>query len=244
MCPKSEATDRQLLNGDGHRRHTASSRKGAAPLLPSRVKSYTVIWMEIIEPPRVEERAEIPYVGIRVVTPFRGMLATRDRLLAEARAGVKETGIETVGYGFLRLHVVDMDGPMDLEAGYFTKGPAHIVHPKLQSGSMVAGSYATLTYQDHALRANQALQDWVRDNGLVLERQTVPEGDLFTCRYEAFWTDPSVESRKTRWTVELAILLAKYVDASQKIASAFRARGEHSGARGPASQLDSLSLTN
>jgi hypothetical protein len=74
---------------------------------------------------------------------------------------------------------------------------------------MVAGSYATLTYQDHALRANQALQDWVRDNGLVLERQTVPEGDEFTCRYEAFWTDPSVESRKTRWTVELAILLAK-----------------------------------
>ena len=70
--------------------------------------------MEIIEPARVEERAAIPYVGIRVVTPFRGMLAARDRLLAEARAVIKEAGIETIGYGFLRLHVIDMDGPMDL----------------------------------------------------------------------------------------------------------------------------------
>jgi len=137
------------------------------------------------------------------------MLAARDRLLAEARAEIKEAGIETVGYGFLRLHVIDMDGPMDLEAGFFTAGSAHITHPRLRSGSMAAGSYATMKYRDHARRANQALQDWARDNGLVLDRQKVPEGDEFACRYEAFWTDPVVEPRKTRWTVELSILLAK-----------------------------------
>jgi hypothetical protein len=165
--------------------------------------------MEIVEPARVEERPAIPYVGIRVITPFRGMLASRDRLLAEARAGIKEAGIETVGYGFLRLHVIDMDGPMDLEAGYFTAGPVHTVHPGLRPGSMAAGSYATMKYRNHARRANQALQDWALDNGLVLDRRTVPEGDEFACRYEAFWTDPAVEPRKTRRTVELSILLAK-----------------------------------
>jgi hypothetical protein len=74
---------------------------------------------------------------------------------------------------------------------------------------MAAGRYATMKYQDHARRANQALQDWVRDNGFVLDRRTVPEGDAFACRYEAFWTDPAVEPRKTRWTVELSMLLAK-----------------------------------
>jgi hypothetical protein len=165
--------------------------------------------VEIVEPARVEERVEIPYVGIRVITPFRGMLAARDRLLAEARTGIKEAGIETVGYGFLRLHVVDMDGPMDLEAGYFTPRPVHTAHPRLRIGSMAAGRYATIKYRNHARRANQALQDWAHDNGLVLDRRTVPEGDAFACRYEAFWTDPAVESHKTRWTVELAILLAK-----------------------------------
>src|SRR5271156_5043893 len=103
--------------------------------------------MEIVEPARAEERPAIPYVGIRVITPFRGMLATRDQLLAEARAGVKEHGIETVGHGFLRLHVIDMGGLMDLEAGYFTAGPAHPKSPRLRPGSMVAGNYATMKYQ-------------------------------------------------------------------------------------------------
>jgi hypothetical protein len=164
--------------------------------------------MEIVEPARVEERPAISYVGIRVTTPFRGMLAVRDSLLAEARAGIEGAGIEAVGYGFLRLHVIEMNGPMDLEAGYFTSEPVHTVHPRLRPGSMAAGSYATMTYQNHARRANQALQDWARDNGLALDRRTVPAGDEFACRYEAFRTDPVVEPRKTRWTVELAILLA------------------------------------
>ena len=116
--------------------------------------------MEIVEPARIEERAEIPYVGIRVITPFRGMLAERDRLLAEARSEIKEAALETVGYGFLRLHVIDMEGPMDLEAGYFTVGYVQLDHPRLRSGSMPAGRYATLSYKNHARRANGALQDW------------------------------------------------------------------------------------
>ncbi len=165
--------------------------------------------MEIVEPARVEERPEIPYVGIRVITPFRGMLSVRDRLLEDAREAIEEVGIETVGFGFLRLHIIDMVGPMDLEAGYFTVGTVHSDHPILRSGSMPAGRFATIKYQDHARRANQALQDWVRDHGLALDRWTVPEGDAFACRYEAYWTDPSVEPRKTRWHVELSMLLAK-----------------------------------
>jgi hypothetical protein len=182
-------------------------RMSLAALLRT-ARSSTVEPMEIIEPPRVEERAAIPYVGIRVITPFRGMLAARDRLLAEARSEIKSAGIQTVGHGFLRLRVIDMDGPMDLEAGFFTVGPAPDVHPRLRSGSMAAGRYATMKYRDHARRANQALQDWARDNDLVLDHRSVPEGDQFACRYEAFWTDPVVEPRKTKWTVELAILLA------------------------------------
>jgi hypothetical protein len=164
--------------------------------------------MEIVEPARVEVRPAIPYVGIRVITPFRGMLAVRDQLLAEAREGINEAGIVSVGYGFLRLHVIDMDGLMDLEAGYFTDGPVHTEHPRLRPGSMAPGRYATMSYRDHARRANQALQDWTRENGVVLDRRIVPEGDEFACRYEAFWTDPAIEPRKTRWTVELAMLLA------------------------------------
>jgi effector-binding domain-containing protein len=111
--------------------------------------------VEIVAPPRVEQRPERVYVGIRVVTPFRGMLKVRDELLREVRAWIEESGAEPIGHGFLRLHVIDMQGPMDIEAGYFTR---HLYRGggRIKPGSMPAGRYATLTYRDHSLRANRA----------------------------------------------------------------------------------------
>jgi effector-binding domain-containing protein len=163
--------------------------------------------VEIVQPARVEERPERLYVGVRVVTPFRGMLAVRDQLLAEVRGWTDQAGVETIGYGFLRLHVIDMSGPMDIEAGYFTTQRCD-GGGRVRPGLMPAGRYATLTYKDHAIRANRALIEWARDNGVEFDRRDEPGGDGFACRYEAFLTDPKSEPRKTRWEVELAFKIA------------------------------------
>ena len=77
--------------------------------------------MEIIAPPRVERRPERVYLGIRVVTAFRGMLKVRDELLREVQAWIGRSDAEPIEHGFLRLHVIDMNGVMDIEAGYFTR---------------------------------------------------------------------------------------------------------------------------
>ena len=77
--------------------------------------------MELIEPPRVEALPERPYLGIRTVTPFRGMLGVRDTLFDELRSWLADAEVETVGHGLFRLHVIDMNGPMDLEVGYLTR---------------------------------------------------------------------------------------------------------------------------
>lgn len=161
--------------------------------------------MEIVEPPRVEERPEIPYLGIRVVTPFRGMIKVGNDLLAQARSTLATAGVEPVGYGFVRLHVIDMSGPMDIEAGFVTD---RLLDGPLAPGSFPAGRYATLTFRNHALRGNRALLDWARAEGLDLDRHDTPAGDAFACRYEAYQTDPKLEPRKTKWAVELAIKLA------------------------------------
>ena len=76
--------------------------------------------MQIIQPPRVEQRPEQTCLGIRVVTPFRGMLRVRDELLAELYTWLASHDIEPAGPFFLRLHVIDMEGPMDLEVGVVT----------------------------------------------------------------------------------------------------------------------------
>jgi effector-binding domain-containing protein len=164
--------------------------------------------VEVIEPARVEQRPKRTYVGIRVITPFRGMLKVRDELLQELREWIEESDTETIGHGFLRLHVIDMDGPMDIEVGVVTREPSDH-EGRVSSGVLPAGRYATLRYTGASgRRPNGAVIDWAHDNGLEFDRRDVPEGDLFACRYEAYLTDPKVEPLKKNREIELGFKLA------------------------------------
>lgn len=163
--------------------------------------------MELLEPPRVVERPRLDSLGIREVTPFRGMLSRRDALLAELTDWLDTHDVGEVGPFFLRLHVIDMDGPMDLAVGVITPAPLP-GDDRVRPAALPAGRYASLTYRNHALRANRALIDWAREQGLPFDRADAAEGDRFGCRYEAYRTDPRTERRKTRWEVELNIRLA------------------------------------
>lgn len=163
--------------------------------------------MEILEAPHVAERSETPYIGIRCVTPFRGMLSRRDELLAELFDWLDRNDGAQAGPAFLRLHAIDMNGPMDLEVGAITGKPM-AGDDRVCPGLLPAGRYATMTYRNHARRANGHLIEWARANGHAFDRRDDPAGDLFVCRYEAYRTDPRTEPRKTKWSVELNILLA------------------------------------
>jgi effector-binding domain-containing protein len=160
--------------------------------------------VELIQPPRFVDRPDLSYLGIRLVTPFRGFLAQRDALLKELTGWLRERDIADIGPFFLRLNVVDMDGDMDIEVGAITPA-AQPGDGRVLAGTLPAGRYATLTYRDHALRANRALLEWIAGEGIELDRVTRPEGDHFACRYEAYRTDPRTEPRKTKWEVELNI---------------------------------------
>ena len=163
--------------------------------------------MDLLAPPRVVDRPRIDCLGIRVVTPFRGMLGARNELLDELISWVGRQGVDDLGPFFLRLHVIDMSGPMDIEVGVVTPRPV-AGDARVQASAFPAGRYATLTYRNHSLRANKALLDWAAGQGLQLDRSEIAAGDLFGCRYEAYRTDPRTEPRKTKWEVELAIRLA------------------------------------
>lgn len=164
--------------------------------------------MDVLEPPRIVARPQQDYVGIRVVTPFRGMLSTRNELLDELSAWLRRESLDDVGPFFLRLHVIDMSGPMDLAVGVVTPGPL-AGDARVRPDVLPAGDYATMTYRNHSLRANRALIEWAADQGIAFDRRDVAEGDLFACRYEAFRTDPRTEPRKTKWEVELNFRIAE-----------------------------------
>ncbi|WP_109209573.1 MULTISPECIES: GyrI-like domain-containing protein [Microbacterium] len=160
--------------------------------------------METLDGPRIERREERSTLGIRRRAPFRGMLAERDRMLADLIARLADHGLEPDGPFFLRLHSVDMAGEMDIEVGVFAAAPGGAV---VAPGTIPAGEYAVLVYRNHSLRANRLLQEWVRDSGREFDVDSAPTGDLWAARVEAYLTDPRTEPRKTRWVTELAFLL-------------------------------------
>ncbi|MEU4834330.1 GyrI-like domain-containing protein [Streptosporangium sp. NPDC023615] len=162
--------------------------------------------MEIVEGPSVSVRPDLHCAGIRVVTPFRGMFAVRDRLMEELYDRLGERGVGH-GHTFFRLHVVDMAGPMDVEVGVVTDEPVE-GDGRITPGVLPAGRYATLTYVNHGRRANRALIEWVRERDLRFDCVEDPAGDRFGCRYETYLTDPRSERRKTLWRVELAVRLS------------------------------------
>ena len=53
-------------------------------------------------------------MGIRFIVPFKGMSKEIGRIANELNAWVDENKIKTVGPPFLRYHVIDMRGHMDL----------------------------------------------------------------------------------------------------------------------------------
>lgn len=161
----------------------------------------------MIGDPKIDERPARPYMGIRTIAPFRGMFAEVDKLLKELRKWVNSHGIAEQGPFFLRYHVIDMEGPMDIELGFVVA--EHLPgDERVQPGVLPAGRYASLVYTGSGMKGNKALINWAKENNIGWDRQDVPEGDAFRCRYEMYLTDYRIEHRKTKWEIELAIKLA------------------------------------
>ncbi len=142
------------------------------------------------------------------------MLGVRDELLSEVRAWTDQTELDIVDFGFLRLRVIDMRGDMDIEVGVVTRQRSDY-SGRVSSGVFPAGRYATLTYRGVGTGANRALNEWVRESGVALDRWDVPTGDHFACRYEAYLTDPRVERRKKQWRIELAFKLSDHASSTR-----------------------------
>jgi DNA gyrase inhibitor GyrI len=160
--------------------------------------------VDVVVPPRAEARPAIPTLGIRETVPFRSMLSNRDRLLAELMAWLDQHGVEPMGPFFLRLHVVDMAGLMDVEVGVAAEGAPD---GRVIAAELPAGRYALLDYRTTSLAANRMLHEWVAAQGLEYESHATAAGESFAARCEVYITDPRSERMKTKWVVQLAFLL-------------------------------------
>lgn len=163
--------------------------------------------MTQVSEPRIDYRPEQPYVGIRTQVPMKGMFKVVDTLRKEVTTWLEEQGEEPAGAPFLRYHVIDMAGDMDIEVGIPVASMLS-ADESVKPGVLPAGNYVSLIYIGHGLTGNKTLLNYVKDNNLVMDRWDDEKGDAFRARYEAYLTDPKIEHRKSKWEIELAIKLA------------------------------------
>jgi effector-binding domain-containing protein len=158
--------------------------------------------------PIVDERPERHTAGIRLKAPVRDFKKVIPRTLTEVLAWVKEHGVGVGDPPFMRFHVINMEGEMDIELGVPV---ASSVQPddRITPGVLPAGRYASLIYtgRDRGYAGNGVLINWAQKQGLKWDRWDDPAGDAFACRYESFLTDPAEEPDHKKWETEVAIKL-------------------------------------
>jgi len=163
--------------------------------------------MTTIGKPKIDKRPKQTYMGIRTIAPFKGMSKEITRIADQLNEWVDENKIKTSGPPFLRYHVIDMRGFMDISFCV----PVRRALPddgNVKSDFIPAGKYASLIYSGGGISGNRALIEWVRAQDLDFDRWDTEQGDNFRGRYETYLTDPNVEPRKSRWQIEVAIKLA------------------------------------
>ena len=163
--------------------------------------------MPTIGKPQIDTRPKQVYMGVRTITPFKGMSKAIGKLSDAMNAWMEEHKVKPSGPPFLRYHVIDMRGFMDIEFCF----PVRKVLPddgQVKAGVLPAGRYASLIYSGGGISGNRALIEWVRAQGLEFDRWDTEQGDNFRSRYETYLTDPKIEPRKSQWQIEVAIKLA------------------------------------
>jgi effector-binding domain-containing protein len=157
--------------------------------------------------PKIELRAEVVYMGIRVRTPMKGMGAAADILFKELDRWAAAHGVARTGFPFLRLHVIDMAGEMDIEV-CLPVAAAVAGDDRVMPGALPAGRYASLAFTGNSYSGSKALLEWARGQGIRWDRWEDARGDAFRARIERPLVDPKLEPRKTRRATEVAIKLA------------------------------------
>jgi effector-binding domain-containing protein len=162
--------------------------------------------MTTIGKPEIEKRPKNTYMGIRTLAPFKGMSKEIGRIADELNDWVEENKIKTSGLPFLRYHIIDMRGFMDIS--YCVPVKKTLADDgDVKAGFIPEGQYAYLIYSGGGISANRALIEWVRAQGMDFDRWDTEQGDNFRGRYETYLTDPKIEPRRSRWKIEVAIKL-------------------------------------
>src|SRR5215472_6532689 len=90
--------------------------------------------------PQLRERAAQPYAGIRTSVTMDGLPAAVDEAFPELFGWLGGRGIEVAGPPFIRYHVIDMQGELEIELGV-PAGVTDVDGGRIRPGVLPGGRY-------------------------------------------------------------------------------------------------------
>jgi effector-binding domain-containing protein len=160
--------------------------------------------------PKIETRPEQHYAGIRTQVPFTELPVIIPESIVEVENWLLQQGIGLSGAPFIRYHVINMAGKLDVEVGWPTASPVQD-NGRIKAGSLPAGKYASLIYTgtyDKLVDGNAALIGWAEKEGINLDSWQTADGDAFGARYESYLTNPEEVPDQSKHETEVAIRIA------------------------------------
>jgi effector-binding domain-containing protein len=160
--------------------------------------------------PTTEQRATLPYAGIRMQFRMDEFAAAVDAAFPELFGWLAEQGISPAGPPFIRYHVIDMPARLDVEFG-IPVAAAVQGDSRVRPGVRPAGRYVTLRHTgpyDGLIASNAALQDWAQDRGITFDSWDTDHGEAWRSRVEHYLTDPSAGPDPAKWGVDVAYLVS------------------------------------
>lgn len=163
----------------------------------------------MIGKPKVEQRAEQPYMAIRTQATMQSLDTVIPQGIEEVFAWLGKQGVAPAGAPFIRYLVIDMEAQLEIEVGVPVANTL-AGDGRILAGVLPAGRYASLIYTgiDNGIQANWALLKWGAEQGLVWDTWAAQKGDGWGARFESFLTNPDEEPDRAKWETEVAIRLA------------------------------------
>ncbi len=158
--------------------------------------------------PRIEDRAEQPYVSIRSEANFTEWGGV-NALIPEVQHWLTARDVAPVGPPLYRYHRIgNLTDRFDVEVGFPVAAPV-AGDDRVTAGALPAGRYLVLDHHGHPdsiAGSHQALVEWADAHDVELTGS--PDRLHWGLMYESYASDPEVEPEPERWVTELVYQVA------------------------------------
>jgi effector-binding domain-containing protein len=165
---------------------------------------------KMITEPKIEDRNDQHYVGIRTQVTMQELGKLLPPLWGEVYGWLANKGLKPAGAPLWRYRVIDMAAKLEIDVGVPVGRPV-TGDNRIIADTLPAGRYATVVYTGPyggLMQATADLLAWAHNKGIVWDRSDQgSKGESWGARIEHYLTDPREEPNSEKWQTELAFKL-------------------------------------